>query len=239
MASQEQNLINKTNVVYASVLVAIGVLPGCGGGGSSDPAVTSVTSFPLQAAYKALVAAGYSANYTVSGTCTGTANTTTATPVTGTFEGSAALAVTSTLTASFTNCTPASLALPGQNFYDSNYNLLGTVTSNAYAKFVTPMAPIPALVKAGDTGLLGSETVYTDSTKAVSAGKVDLSYVVATDTATTAMVTLILTSYNASSQPLLTQQVKYRITGDGMLTIVSNDLQFSTTSTTHLVLTKV
>lgn len=100
------------------------------------------------------------------------------------------------------------------------------------------MAALPASVKAGDTGLLGTETVYTDSSKAVLAGKVDFSYVVASDTATTAMVTLILISYNASNQPLLTQQAKYRISGDGTLTIVSNDLQFSTTSTTHLLLTK-
>lgn len=219
-------------------LCSLAVLTACGGGGS-DSTSTPTTSFPLLAGYKALVAAGSSANYTVSGTCTGTATTTTATPVASSFEGSAALAVTSTLTASFANCTPASLALPGQNFYDSNYNLLGTVASTAYAKFLTPIAPIPSSVKAGDTALLGTEIVYTDSSKSVSAGKVDFSYVVTADTTTTALITMILTSYNASNQLLLTQQVKYRIAADGSLTMLSNDLQFSTTSTTHLVLTKV
>jgi hypothetical protein len=234
--------MTNTMQVTCLSLCTIAVLTASGGGGSdstSTPPTTPVTSFPLQAGYKALVAAGYSANFSVTGTCTGTASTTTATPVTSRFEGSAALAVKSTLTASFTNCTPAWLALPGQNFYDSNYNLLGTVASNAYAKFLTPIAAIPSSVKAGDTALLGTEIVYTDSSKTVSAGKVDFSYVVAVDTATTALVTMIVASYSASNQLILTQPVKYRIAADGTLTIVSNDLQSSTTGTTHLVLTKV
>lgn len=231
-------MLKKTTKLCVAAL-AIGILSACGGGGSDAPAATPVASFQWQSGYKAQLAAGSAANYTVSGTCAGTATSAASVPSAGTFEGATALVVTTTLTAALTNCTVASLALSGQNFYDSNYNLLGTVTGNAYAKFLAPIAAIPTAIKVGDTALLGTETVYTNSTKTVVAGKVDASYIVEADTSTTAFVTVILRSYNASNQLLLTQQVKSRIAADGTLTAISNDMQYSTTSTTHLLFTKV
>ncbi len=73
-----------------TVLAAL-MLNGCGGSGGSDspsPQTTQTTeTFPLQAAYKALIENGEKTNYSVSGTCTGTASLTTDKPMAATFEG--------------------------------------------------------------------------------------------------------------------------------------------------------
>ncbi len=51
-------------------------------------------------------------------------------------------------------------------------------------------------------------------------------------------INLISKRYDNAAQLLGTQQTRYRIATNGALTIVSIDIQFSTTSSTHLVLTK-
>ena len=81
-------------------------------------------------------------------------------------------------------------------------------------------------------------TVYSDSTKTTTTGQRQLSYVVESDSASTAFVTLITKSFNTANQLLFTQQSKYRIAADGTLNIVTIDVQYSTTSTTHLIYTK-
>ena len=64
------------------------LLAGCGGGGSSsDSAAVSVSAFPLQAGYQARIIAGHTDNFTVSGTCTGTATITNAATSASNFEG--------------------------------------------------------------------------------------------------------------------------------------------------------
>ena len=65
-----------------------------------------------------------------------------------------------------------------------------------------------------------------------------LSYVVEADTANTAIVNLISKAYNTANQPLFTQQGRYRIAADGTLSVMTIDIQYSTTSTTHLIYTK-
>lgn len=76
---------------------SIALLSACGGGGGGSdvppPAAaapvqqsSAITSFDLQSGYKALVAAGKSTNFTISGFCAGSATITTSAPSVGTFE---------------------------------------------------------------------------------------------------------------------------------------------------------
>lgn len=65
------------------------------------------------------------------------------------------------------------------------------------------------------------------------------SYVVEADTLSTAIVNVIAKDYDTSNQLILTQQSRYRIAADGKLTSTSIDAQYSTTSTSHFVLTKI
>lgn len=231
--------MSNRHVVAAAAIVASAFLYGCGGGGDAGSTVTPVTSFPLQTGYKARVSSGATDSFSISGTCAGSATFTTSPATAATFEGVVGYSATTTSTVNFTNCTPATAAVTSTGYYDSNYTPLGSSTPGVeYAKFLTAPPALPASVKVGDTAVFATLTVYSDSTKATVTGQRLLSYVIEADTATTAVANLITKAYNTSSQLLFTQQLRYRIAADGTLTVISIDVQYSTTSTNHLVFTK-
>lgn len=221
------------------------LLVGCGGGGgdagsaTTTNAATVTTAFPLQAGYRARIVAGAADNFTVSGTCAGTAMITSSTAVVSTFEGVSGFASAQTATMNLSNCTPATNAVSGTSYFDASYAPLGSSTPGLeYAKFLTAPPPIAASVKVGDTTVFATLTTYTNSGKTVPTGQRVLSYVIEPDGASTAIVNLISKAYNLSGQLLYTEQSRYRIAADGGLTAVSIDVQYSTTSTVHLVYTK-
>lgn len=95
---------------------------------------------------------------------------------------------------------------------------------------------LPVAAKVGDAGILGSMAIYTSSNKSTSAGRLDGSYVIEPDTATTAIGNLIGKTYNTSNVLTSTEQDRYRIATDGSLTLISIDIQYANGSTTHLLL---
>lgn len=222
----------------ASFLLLVG-LSGCKiGQGENATPIPSTLSFPLQSAYKALVANGVTKSFTVSGSCSGAGVlVTTPASTAATFEGVAALSAAATITASLTDCTPASTATTITDYYDSNYTLLGffSVGGN-YGVYLTPPA-MPASVTVGGTGVVGTATLYADSTKAVGHGTQVMSYVVEADTPTTAIVNLVSNTYNASGTLTVTEQDRYRIAATGALVPVSSDIQYANGSTTHTIYT--
>jgi hypothetical protein len=231
--------VNKRLTSIFFVAISGVFLGGCGGGGDGGGAASTAT-FPAQAAYSARVAAGSTDNFTVAGTCNGTASMTNSPATAASFEGVTGFAVAQTITLSVTNCTPATNAISGTAYYDANYSPLGSsIPGVEYSKFLTPPPVLPASVKVGDTAVYSTQTTYTDSSKTVISGQHVLSYVIEADTANTAIANFITKTYNASSQLLSTQQSRYRITTSGAVTVVSIDVQYSTTSTTHLIYTKV
>ena len=190
----------------------------------------------MQTGYRTLVANGAANNFTISGTCAGSgSHTIGAANTAATFEGSAALSGASTWTFTFTNCTPSSSAVTSTAYYDSNYVPRGFSSVGVnYGVYLT--APtIPSTVMVGNTGTIGTQTLYTNSTKTVGNGTTVVSYVVEADTANTAIVNLIARIYNAGGTLTATEQDRYRIDAAGTLTPVSADIQYSYTSTTHLV----
>ena len=134
-----------------------------------------------------------------------------------------------------TNCTPASSASTTTKYYDTNYVPLGyNAIGGNYGVYLTPpVFPISVIV--GSTGIVGTLTFYTDSTKTTPAGRQDVSYVVEADTASTAIINFISKIYNASSVLTSTEQDRYRIAATGPLTFVSIDTQSANGSTTHLI----
>jgi hypothetical protein len=201
--------------------------------------VTSAISFPLQSGMASLTANGYSKSFTISGTCSGSGSRTNGPASTATtFEGQTALSAVDTISYTFSNCTPASTAQTLTAYYNSStYIPLGfnSVGVN-YGVYLTPPAG-PATVSVGDTGIIGTETLWTNSAKTTPNGRSDLSYIVSADTATTAIVTLIAKIYNSSSVLTATEQDNWRITSTGTLTPISVDIQYANGSTTHLVWT--
>ena len=221
-------------------LCLVALLSACGGGGTAAPTgpVTSTLSFPMQSGYRVLVANGLSKSFTISGTCSGSGNISTAPANTAaTFEGTAGFSAASTLTLNYTNCTPASTALTSTGYFDTNYNPLGIDSVGVnYGVYQTPLV-IPTSVTVGGTAVLGTLTLYTSSTKATPNGRSDLSYVVEADTSTTAIVNLISKLYNSAGTLTATQQTRYRITSTGALTPTSTDIQYANGSTNRLILT--
>ena len=225
-------------VVFFQLLFLVGC--GGGGGGGTTGPVTSTDSFPLQSAVKASIASGGLVNYIVSGTCSGTATSSDSTPVSATFEGVVGLSVTSSVTINLTNCTPTSSAVTGIGYYDTNYNPLGhSIPGDEYGVYLLGTTPLPTSVKVGDTGIIGTETIYSNSLKSVWLETEYDNYLIEPDTASTAIVNLITRTYDTLGRLTVTSQARYRITKTGVLTPLYDDIQYSTTSNNHFIFTAI
>ena len=225
-----------------SGLLIAGLLSACGGGGGSYESGAPLPvagQFPLEAAYKSLVAQGSSTDYTVSGTCSGTARLSYSVPVAGTLNGVQALVVSETVATAYTNCSPASSLSTSQTFYDAMYNPVATAAQGSVnGTVVTTPAGLPSLVVVGDQGTFATETLYSDSSLRVVVGRIQLDYVISADTDSSVLATLVSRAFDAANQLVLTQQTVYRLGTDGSFTALAIDLQYSTTSNTHLVFTR-
>ena len=237
------------NRSIALTLMTATLLAGCGGGGgggSGTPTpsgpVTSTLSFPLQSAHKALVASGETRNFTasitlvsgttVSGPCSATGSLSQAPAATvATFEGNtAALSAVTTLTLTTLaspGCNAVTTSATATEYFDSNFVELGHNTVGGdYGVFLTAPS-IPASGKVGDTGIIGTETLYTNSTKATVSGTDAISFVIEADTATSAIVNVITKNIDVAGNVISTSQERSRITAVGAVTPVSEDTQFA------------
>lgn len=240
------------------ITLSCGLLLACGGGGgggtdvtapapATTPApVTSTLSFPLRQAINTstangesftLTAVGTSTTQATDGLCSGTYTFTASAATTATtFQGQSALSSDSAVTTAFTNCTPASGANSGVNYYDTNYVPLGDVDSLSGTMGLWQAAPnVPTTVRVNDVFIGGTKNYFFSTTGTLRNGHSDMTFVIEADTSTTAIINQILKSYNASGQLIRTSQGRTRIDAAGTLTRVSLDIQYATTSTTHLV----
>jgi hypothetical protein len=233
----------KNQLAYTAAFVLFAGLSACGGGGDSGSSTPpAATTFPLSAAYQTYVQLSATTNYNISGSCTGTGTLSKGASQAATFEGTTGYSVTATFTLNFTNCTPTSLASTSITYYNASYSPLGDVIPNTqYDVYLPPAIVLPTSAKVGDTAAVATVNVYTDSTKTVQTGTETLSFVIEADgTATsTAIVNVISKRYNTSNSLLSTQQTRFRISASGALSPVSIDVQYSTTSTIHLLYTAV
>ena len=122
------------------------------------------------------------------------------------------------------------------NYYDTNYVSVGGVSgSGDYGVYLTPPI-IPTSVAVGDSGTIGTETYYTDSSNSMVSGTVVETYAVEADTSNTAIINVISKSYDAAGALNQTAQTRYRISAEGALTVISTDIQ-AAGSDVHLILT--
>jgi hypothetical protein len=211
---------------------------GGGGGGSGTPVSTgpiaSTNAFNLQSGFTALVSAGYSKTFTLTGSCAGSLSITEGPATTATtFEGNTAISSTRSTTMTLANCTPASASATSIQYYDSNYMPKGSqVQGGDYAVYTAPLT-ISTAAKVGDVVVVGTANLYTSSAKTTSTGRVDETYVMEADTATTAIINFIDKTYDSSNTLLSTEQDRYRVAANGSLTPLSVDVQL--TSGLHIV----
>jgi hypothetical protein len=222
----------------ALACLAAAALSACGGGGDDDPPAPP-TVYPLQAAYKAAVARGSSTDYTISGTCSGTARFTFAVPTRVQWDGATVLVAAQTAAIDYSNCTPRSSRNVTQAYYDLDHNPLATTTTDGVTGFFDVSGNgLPAEVKVGDQGAFGTETLYGDSLQTAVVGRTEVSYVIGPDTATTAIATIVSKVYSAGNELLSTQQMRYRMSVDGGFAPDSIDVNYAPGSTAQLTFTR-
>ena len=226
-----------------SAFGALGVLAACGGGGGDvtptvAPSIAVPIAFALAAGYKARIASGASDTFNLSGSCSGTASISTAAAVPATFEGVTGYSSAQLSSVTFTNCAPATSSATGATYYNAGYATIGlSIVGGEYASFAAPPSDLPATVKVGDNADVATLTTYTSSTKTVARGRRVLSYVIEGDTNTTVIANLITRSYDLGNVLLSTEQSRYHVAENGAMTRATIDVQFSGTSTLHLLYT--
>lgn len=218
---------------------------GGGGGGSSSGSggstvVTSTLSFPLLSGFRTLIASGYTKSGVVTGTCSGSATMTIAPASTAaTFEGQSVLSSSETWSRTYTNCTPASNTSSGTIYYNSSdYTPMGGVNISSmnsiggwsnYGVFQTPPV-IPASVRVGDSGYIGTITLWTNSAKTTPDGRISVYYEITADTASSAIVYVNSTRYpEASFTSSFFIVERYRMSSTGALTPLTKYGSDSTT----------
>ena len=197
--------------------------------------------YPLLLSYMSFLSRGQSTQSAViSGTCSGYATGSNSIPAQTTFEGKAALSVTVADTMYFSDCTPNPFTTTTVQYFDGTYTPLGSQDPGIdYSVFVNAARPLPVHVAVGDSGTFGTQTVYADSTRQSVTGRRELSYSIEADagsaTPASAVFNLKEQSYNASNVLQFTRQSRYRIATNGTVMALSQDDQYSDTSTVHLL----
>ena len=216
------------------LIAACAGLVACGGGGGGDKPqealkVTSTNVFNLKAAYTSLVSTpfkvNFSASVTKSGvTAKGSGSITQGSAQSGTFENAAAQKVVTAVLGSISgNGNTVSLDSTSADYYDSNYNILGTDGTSSY-RVVDASFNFPTSIKVGDTGELYTEKKYSSYTKSTLTGTTKVSFLVEADTATTALLSIISVVKDTNSIVTSQETVQYRISADNKLTPIKDTL---------------
>lgn len=206
------------------VCSAMALLVGCGGGGGDAP--PAVTSFPVQDALTYAYTNGLQNTLNVTGSATdgivtypvtGTLTFTLGAATSTTFNGTAALQTTETVSGVLTI---QGLSAPLDSFATSYLNLsyepLAYSTTGSYCEAASPIV-YPETASVGQSGDLGVFTCYTDSTKTVLTGSDTESYLAtAGSTYNTLDMTITTRIYDPLGSLLETGSVTYTITGGGI-----------------------
>jgi hypothetical protein len=172
--------------IYLAVCFAI-LVSACGGGNNpAAPMPPPPANFNLQAGMAKMVANGLRSNVALSGTVTvngvstaftGSGTFTRPPAVSATFNGTAALSQTTTVTGSITaagQTTPYSTSVTDY-YANSDSAFLGEASGSEYDVAQAPIS-FPTTVTGGSSGTLGTLSRYTDSTMSVSRGTAQVSY---------------------------------------------------------------
>lgn len=181
--------------ILSSFIYCVFLIAGCGGGGGSGtttPApIVSSLSFPLQSAYLSRVKSGATDNFTLTGTCTGTATISMGIPTATIFQGISGFSIADTLTVSTTGLTNCASDSNASIYFDTNYNYIGfNISSLNQYGLVSTITPVAASVHVGDTAVFANPLIHKHNSYGDYGiyGEQIISYVIEADTATTAIV---------------------------------------------------
>jgi hypothetical protein len=199
----------------------------------ATPSVLSACfGFPIGTAMANFYTYGYQATVSFSGTvggevASGTGAETQQLPVNTTFNNQAAVSVevddSGTL---YLGSTPYGAQATAFNYFDSSYQPLGSVDDTGAYYAQTAFFGWPVLAQIGDTGQLGTVTIYSDISMTTVTGTQTLSYAMETDPGgdgSTAIFDMI--TYEADTNGFVsTLYDRYRVSKSGAASYVSSDL---------------
>lgn len=230
-------MINKLKLLTATAVLTLLSACGGGGGGVSGP-VASTESFSVTKMWANMLTTPSINNITVQGTInsgdpvTGSGTTSYSNLSAGTFEGKPLQKQTQT--------SVVSLVSKGQTipvndkidtWVDSNYTPNGESGGDDYV-VVTALGTLPSAARINDTGNLFTANRYASSTKAVLNGTRTATYLIEADTASTALVSLIIEEKNTSNVTTSKSTLQLRITPTGAFTRIKETYVSTTTSLT-------
>lgn len=237
-------------VVFSSVCVLSGCITGGGGGGGSSGNVAGESvnpvadnssggnagdtvagpelAVPVLTAMSNLVNNGYTKTFSITGNYD-----TTSKPITGSGSKTGDPAIAATVNGitllKQVDVTTGSYSFDGNTFPlstisdiyidASTYANVFENAGGAYIEF--PQFTWPSSAKAGDAAYFGNATLYSNSTKALITGTLQISYAVAADTASSLLFSTLSDQYDTSANHVYQSQSVYRITTAGGITPVS------------------
>ena len=209
------------------------LMSACGGGGGYNaPAMPPpAASFDLQAGMHQMVTNGLSSNVALSGTVTvngvSTAFTGSGTfmrppAMSSTFNGTAAMSQTTTISGSIMAAGQTSTySTSVTDYYSSSDSaFLGEVSANEYDVAQSPIV-FPTMIMGGSSGMLGTLSRYTDSTMSVSLGMVQVSYSTLTSMDMGSPIGIAVTTqiYNAQNMLIETDVTNYTMTSSNVISL--------------------
>jgi hypothetical protein len=213
----------------------------CGGGGYHAPAMPPpAANFDLQAGMAEMVTNGLNSNVTLSGTVmvngvstafTGSGTFTRPPAVSVTFNGTAAMSQTTTVSGSIMaagQTSPYSTSVTDY-YASSDSAFLGEVSANEYDVAQSPIV-FPTMIMGGSSAMLGTLSRYTDSTMSVSLGMVQVSYSTLTPVDTGSPIGIVLTTqiYNAQNALIETDVTNYTMTSSNVISLSGASAQNQT-----------
>jgi hypothetical protein len=208
------------------------LMSACGGGGYHAPAMPPpAASFDLQAGMHQMVTNGLSSNVTLSGTVTvngvstafsGSGTFMRPPAMSGTFNGTAAMSQTTTVSGSIMAAGQTSAYSTSVTDYyaSSDSAFLGEVSANEYDVAQSPIV-FPTMIMGGSSGMLGTLSRYTDSTMSVSLGTVQVSYSTLTPVDMGSPIGIAVTTqiYNAQNMLIETDVTNYTMTSSNVISL--------------------
>jgi hypothetical protein len=224
---------------YLNVEVTVGNILGVGG------VLPGTVTVPLLTAIQNNVTNGYSKTFTISGY-----DNTPATPITGSgsltvggatstiLNGVPYLKEVEILSASLIvngSTTPINAVAAG---YINPSTFATVIVDETNPYFILPAYTIPASVVAGQTGIYGTATEYSSSSKTTVIGTVVGSYEILSDSSTSLLYKSISDFYDTSYNHTVQSAILYRVTTSGAITPLSSTvLSFSVNGSIPLTYT--
>jgi len=260
-------MFSKKSLSLLTVLLTLAACGG-GGGSTSGPSgnslpVTSTSSFGFQSAWQKFLSNPYSKKLEVSGSCAGTLEYTHSAVSSPTsfynndlsFPHPTILANPGfyvynqlTTTSTLPGCVTSSSITRTTAYYDATtfapygykggtaFN--GATSSKSNFREFSARVILPATVKVGDSGIVGTENFYLTSNfnkAGILPEKIEVTYVIEPDTAKTAIVNIISKSYGDKNNLTMIDQSRYLIDLDGNLTLSSINQQYFDTLNLNLM----